>query len=47
MLVDMIYMYIQQRVLATKSSYIKVPSQVSLIDYLVFKQQKTILVIQS
>ena len=36
------YTYIQQTVLATKSSHIKVSSQVSLIDYLVFKQQKTI-----
>ena len=42
MLVHMIYTYIQQGVLATKSSHIKVPSQVSLIDCLVFKQQKTI-----
>ena len=36
----MICTYIQQTVLATKSSHIKVPSQVSLIDCLVFKQQK-------
>ena len=42
MLVHMIYTYIQEGVLATKSSHIKVPSQVSLIDCLVFKQQKTI-----
>ena len=34
--------YIQQTVLATKSSHIKVRSQVSSIDCLVFKQQKTI-----
>ena len=32
---------IQQTVLPTKSSYIKVPSQVPLIDCLNFKQQKT------
>ena len=42
----MIYTYIQQTVLATKSSNMKVPSQVSLIialiDCLIFKQQKTI-----
>ena len=38
----MIYIYIQQRVLGTKSSHIKIPTQVSLIDRLVFKQQKTI-----
>ena len=43
----MIYMYIQQGVLATKSSHMKVPSQVSLTDCLVFKQQKTIWVIHS
>ena len=36
----MIYTYIQQTVLATKSSYIKLPSQVSLIDYLISKQEK-------
>ena len=41
MLVHMINKYIQQTVLATKSSHIKVPSQVSLIDCLIFKQQKT------
>ena len=40
MLVHMINKYIQQTVLATKSSHIKVPSQVSLIDCLIFKQQK-------
>ena len=44
-LVHMIYTYIQQIVLATKSSHIKVPSSsisyLSLIDGLVFKQQKT------
>ena len=37
----MIYTYIQQGVLATKSSHIKVPGQVSLINSLIFKQQKT------
>ena len=37
-------MYIQQTVLATKSSHIKVLSLMSLIDCLVFKQQKTSLV---
>ena len=36
------YKYIQQGVRVTKSSHIKVPSQVSFIDCLVFKQQKTI-----
>ena len=40
-LVHMIYTYIQQRILVTKSTHIKIPSQVSLIDCLVFKQQKT------
>ena len=39
--VHMICMYIQQTVLAIISSHIKVPSQVCLIDCLVFKQQKT------
>ena len=38
----MIYTYIQQRVLATKSTHVKVPSQVSLIDCLVSKHQKPI-----
>ena len=37
-----IYTYIQQGVLATKSSHIKVPSQVSVIDFLVLRQRKTI-----
>ena len=32
----------KKTVLATKSSHIKVPSEVSLIDCLVFKQQKII-----
>ena len=36
-LVLMIDTYIQQTVLATKSSHIKVPSQVPLTDCLVFK----------
>ena len=39
----MIYIYFPQTVLPTNSSHIKTPSQVSLIDFLVFKQQKTIL----
>ena len=38
---------IQQTVLATKSSHIKVPSQVSLIDCLVFNQQETISVLDT
>ena len=41
-LVRNIYTYIQQVVLTTKSSPIKVPSQVSLIHCLVFKQLETI-----
>ena len=36
MLVHMIYMYIQQSVLAIKSNDSIVPSQVSLFDYRVF-----------
>ena len=40
MLVGMIYMYIQQTVLATKYSQIKVPSQVSLVDCLVLSSRK-------
>ena len=40
-------MYIQQKVLATKSSHIKVPSQVYLIEDLVFKQQQTSWIIHS
>ena len=42
MLAHMMNMYIQQTVLAAKPSHIKVPCQVSLIDCLVFKQQKRI-----
>ena len=42
----MIYTYTQQTVLVTKFSYIKVLSQVSVIDYLIFKQQKTAWVTQ-
>ena len=42
----MIYIYFPQTVLATNSSHIKTSSQVSLIDILVFKQQKTILSIE-
>ena len=38
----MLYTYVQQTVLATKSSHIKIPGQVSLNDCLVFKQQKTL-----
>ena len=41
-LVNMIYTYVQQTVQKTKSSHIKVSSQVSFIQYLVFKQQNTI-----
>ena len=40
--IRMIYLYIQQRVLVAKSSHIKVSGQMSLIDSLIFKQQKTI-----
>ena len=36
----MIYMYIQQGVLATKSSHMKVPSKVSLTDCLVLSSKK-------
>ena len=41
-LVNMIYTYVQQTVQKTKSSHIKVSSQLSFIHYLVFEQQNTI-----